>query len=98
VTAWVDVDSVDGDEASLAFVELDRVAACVVCDLLARDAFPFDLTPPVVAARVLPGKACAASAENAPVSVTVPASSQRLQCERRCSAASRERAVGEVLM
>lgn len=49
-------------------------------------------------ARVLPGKACAAIAVNAPVSVTLPASSQRLQRDNRCSAASRERLEGNVVM
>jgi hypothetical protein len=51
-----------------------------------------------VLARVLPGKACAAIAVNAPVSVTLPASSQRLQRVRRRRAASLVRLEGEVVM
>jgi hypothetical protein len=51
-----------------------------------------------VLVRVLPGKACAAIAVNAPVSVTLPASSQRLQRDSRCSAASRERLEGKAVM
>jgi hypothetical protein len=38
----------------------------------------------------LPGKACAATSENTAVSITEPASSQRLQRVNRRRAASRE--------
>jgi hypothetical protein len=85
---------------SRAFAEL------VLCD--ARACFTWSreedvlLRVPVsfaeVLARVLPGKACAAIAVNAPVSVTLPASSQRLQRARRRRAASLERLEGEVVM
>jgi hypothetical protein len=65
----------------------------------ARAALPLVLAPfTEVLARVLPGKACAAIAVNAPVSVTLPASSQRLQRDSRFSAASRERLEGRVVM
>jgi hypothetical protein len=62
--------------------------------------FPLALVPFAAAlvVRVLPGKACAAIAVNAPVSVTLPASSQRLQRASRPRAASRERLEGEVVM
>jgi hypothetical protein len=83
-----------------AFAELD------LCDACARftwcreeEALP---RAPVsfaeVLARVLPGKACAAIAVNAPVSVTLPASSQRLQRFRRRRAASRDRLEGAGVM
>jgi hypothetical protein len=52
----------------------------------------------VMLACVLPGKACAAIAVNAPVSVTLPVSSQRLQRVRRFRAASRDRLEGEEVM
>lgn|ERR1035441_2949722 len=51
-----------------------------------------------VLARFLPGKACAATSQNTPVSVTEPASNQRLQRASRCRATSRERLEGEVVM
>ena len=72
--------------------DLRAFAGLAVCACVAwwreREAFP--LAPAPFAARVLPGKACAATSENTPVSVTEPASSQRLQRDSRRRAASRE--------
>lgn len=48
--------------------------------------------------RALPGNACAAIAVNTPVSVTLPASSQRLQRVKWRRAASRERLEGDIAM
>jgi hypothetical protein len=97
-----DVEAASGACAGAvrAFEGLDL---CTACARFAwwRDRAAFPLVPaPFVAAlaRVLPGKACAAIAVNAPVSVTLPASSQRLQRDNRCSAASRERLEGNVVM
>ena len=80
-----------------AFVGLDL---CTACFARWRDRV-FPLVPvPFAAVLVcdLPGNACAAIPVNAPVSVTLPASSQRLQRDRRRSAASRERLEGNVVM
>jgi hypothetical protein len=79
--------------AARAFVGLALCAAGECFAWCARVAFPLVPLPFAgVLARVcvLPGKACAAIAVNIPVSVTLPASSQRLQRDSRCNAASRE--------
>ena len=60
------------------------LAFCVAVVCLAPAPFA------AVLARVLPGKACAATSENTAVSITEPASSQRLQRVNRRRAASRE--------
>jgi hypothetical protein len=83
-----------------AFAALDLCVACAR-DASWREEEALPRAPvsfAEVLARVLPGKACAAIAVNAPVSVTLPASSQRLQRARRRRAASLERLEGEVVM
>ncbi len=97
-----DVEAASGARAGAvrAFEGLDL---CTACARFAwwRDRAALSLVPAPFAAalaRVLPGKACAAIAVNAPVSVTLPASSQRLQRDNRRSAASRERLEGNVVM
>lgn len=83
-----------------AFVDPDLCDACArVASWREEEALPrVPASFAEVLARVLPGKACAAIAVNAPVSVTLPASSQRLQRVRRCRAASRDRLEGEEVM
>jgi hypothetical protein len=76
-----------GDLRAFAGLALCVAGVCPVC-WLDREAFP--PVPAPFAARVLPGKACAATSENTPVSITEPASSQRLQRVNRRRAASRE--------
>jgi hypothetical protein len=100
VCVVVDDDAACGAcEAALrAFVDfVDGVARFVVRPLRARLASPL-LSVLFAALAVLPGKACAASSVNTPVSVAEPASSQRLQRARRRSAASRERLDGDGVM
>ena len=100
VCVVVDDDAACGAcEAALrAFVDfVDGVACFVVRPSRARLESPL-LSVFFAALAVLPGKACAASNVNAPVSVAEPASSQRLQRARRRSAASRERLDCGVLM
>lgn len=87
-----------GDSRAFAELALCDVRACFTWWREA-DALPLvSVSFAVVFVRVLPGKACAAIAVNAPVSVTLPASSQRLQRARRRRAASLERLEGEVVM
>jgi hypothetical protein len=100
---WVVVedDAACGDcEAALrGFAEPVEVVPCFfTARSLAREDFPFVLARFVAALAVLPGKACAASSVNAPVSVAEPASSQRLQRASRRKAASRERLDGDGVM
>jgi hypothetical protein len=87
-----------GDSRAFAELALCDARACFAwwreADVLLRVPVSFA----EALARVLPGKACAAIAVNAPVSVTLPASSQRLQRARRRRAASLERLEGEVVM
>jgi hypothetical protein len=82
-----------------ACVELALCAGAWVALWLDRAALALE---PVLFTAVLlcalPGNACAAIAVNAPVSVTLPASSQRLQRASRCRAASRERVAEELVM
>jgi hypothetical protein len=101
VCVVVDEDAAAGDCAAAlrAFTESVEVVSCfLAARSLAREDLPFVGAPFVAALAVLPGKACAASSVKAPVSVAEPASSQRLQCARRRSAASRERLDGDGVM
>jgi hypothetical protein len=95
VVCVVEVDDAacgDCEAALRAFTGSVEVLTCFfAARSSAREDLPFVPAPFVAALAVLPGKACAASNVNAPVSVAEPASSQRLQRARRRSAASRER-------
>jgi hypothetical protein len=91
--AGVEVDAAFGACAGdlRAFTRLALCAArAFVVRLCDVEALPLVPAPVVVIVCVLPGKAWAASAQNVPVSVTVPASNQRLQRASRRTAAFRE--------
>jgi hypothetical protein len=97
---WVLGEAACGDcvAALSAFVDpVVVVSRSFASRARAREDFPFVSVPFVAALALLPGKAWAASSVKIPVSVAEPASSQRLHCFSRLSAASRELLVGEVL-